>query len=161
VRTLKKSSERGALTLCQGQREGQVRTPKERRRVRGAYFLSRADGGTSEDTKRQPVRGTHLLSRVEGGTSQDTARKSASEGNSLPVKGRVKDMSRHRKKVSEQGELTNYRSQRKGQVKTPEQSQRKRDTYSLSRADGATSDDTKRKPASEGHSLPVDDREKK
>jgi hypothetical protein len=69
MRHRKKASQRGVLTLCREQTEGQVRTPKERRRARDTHALSRADGGTSENAER----------------------KAASEGHSRTVEGRRRD----------------------------------------------------------------------
>jgi hypothetical protein len=57
--------------LCPKQRGGPVRTPKESQRAKGTYILSREKGGISEDAEGKP----------------------ASEGNSLPVKGSMKDKS--------------------------------------------------------------------
>jgi hypothetical protein len=57
------------FTNCRGQREGQMRVPKESQRARG----------------------THILSKAEGGTSEHTERKTASEGYPQTVEGRVRD----------------------------------------------------------------------
>jgi hypothetical protein len=43
--------EQGALTVCQAQREGQVRTLRESKRVGDAHSLSSTEGRTSQDNK--------------------------------------------------------------------------------------------------------------
>jgi hypothetical protein len=47
-----------------------------------------------------------------------------------------------------------------GQVRTPRETERARVTHFLSSADTETSQDTKRKLESEGHSLPVEPRQR-
>src|SRR6266850_1199483 len=101
---------RGALTSCRGQRDGQVRILKEINCGRGTHFLSRAQGGSSQDTEEKLSargaltscrghrdgqvrtlkeidcgRGTHFLSRAQGWSSQDTERNRLQEGHSPSV----------------------------------------------------------------------------
>ena len=66
-----------------------------------------AEGGTRQDTEEiDRVSVTHFLEMAEGGTHQNTERNRPSEGHSLPGDGRVRDLSGHRKKTTEQGALT-------------------------------------------------------
>jgi len=89
-------TKQGALTSWRWQREGQVRTWKESNQARG----------------------THSLEIAEGGTSQDTERKQLSKGYSPTGDRKWRDKSRHRKKESKQGALTDWRQERQGQVRT-------------------------------------------
>ena len=67
-------------------------------------------------------RGTHSLETEEGGTSQDTERKQLSKAHSLPGDGRERDKSGQGKKATKQDTLTDWRWQRKGQVRTQKES---------------------------------------
>ena len=80
----KNPTEQEALTNWRRQREGLV--------------------GTQEETNR--TRGTHSLETTEGGTCQDIERSSPSEGHSLPGDDRGRDLSGHRKTLTERGALT-------------------------------------------------------
>jgi len=106
------------------------------------HFLETTEGGTSQNTERiQPSQGTHFLETTEkgqvrtqkesnqargtykleiteGGTSQDMERMQPSQEHSLPGDHRGRGKSGHGKKVTKQGALTNWRPQRKGQVRT-------------------------------------------
>ena len=66
-----------ALTLCQAQSKGVVRTAKER----------------------QEARGTHKLLREKQGVLQDSERKAASEWHSQTVEHWARDLSIKRKKA--------------------------------------------------------------
>jgi len=48
-----KATKQGALTDWRRQREGQVRTRKERNQARHTHFLETAEGGTSQDKERK------------------------------------------------------------------------------------------------------------
>ena len=85
------------------------------------------------------VRSTHFLETTEGGTSQDMERKQLSKGHSLPGDHRGRDKSGHRKKVTKQGALTNWRPQREGQVRTQKEINQVRGTYKLETTEGGTS----------------------
>jgi hypothetical protein len=112
-------TQRGALTGCQPQREGQVRTPRESETAKGTHELSGAAGDKSGHNRKargeekltgyraeregqiRTIRecenashgGTHFLSRPGGWTSQDSKRKRDGEGYSRTVKHRRKDKS--------------------------------------------------------------------
>jgi len=94
-------SERGALTNWRAQMDGQVRTRKESKRVRG----------------------THELESADGRTSQDTEGIQASEGHSQTGEHRWTDKSGHGRNLSERGALTTWRAQMDGQVKTWKESE--------------------------------------
>ena len=81
-------------------------------------------------------------------------RKQLSKGHSPTEDGRGRDKSGHGKKATKQGELTNWRQQREGQVRTWKESNQARGTHSLETAEGGTSQDMERKQPSKGHSLP-------
>ena len=68
-------TKRGAFTNWKSQREGQVRTQKERDRARGAHVLETTEGGTSQAGHRKEV---------------------PSEGRSRPGDHRGRDKSGHR-----------------------------------------------------------------
>ena len=108
----KKSTEGGTLTPWRRWRERLVRTRKEVNRVRD----------------------THLLDTAEGGTCQDTERNRPSEGHSLPGDGRGWDLSGNGKEPPGQGELTFWRRQREGLVRTRKQTHRSRGTHKLETA---------------------------
>src|SRR6266850_2096719 len=110
--------------------DGQVRTRKESKRVRGTHFLESADGRTSQD--------------MEGIR--------ASKGHSRPGKHRRMDKSGHGRNTSKRGALTYWRVQTDGQVRTRKESEQARGTHFLESADGWTSQDMEGIRASEGHS---------
>jgi len=89
-------------------------------------------------------RNTDWLENAEGGTSQDTEGNQLRVGKSLSGDGRG-ETSGHRKKMTEQGALTNWRWQGKGQVRKWREGDRARGTYKLETADGGTSQDTGKK----------------
>ena len=78
------------------------------------------------------------------------------EGHSLPGDSTGRDLSGHRKKLTERGALTNWRRRREGLVKTQKETDRPRCTDFLETADGGTCQDIKRNRPSEAHSLPGD-----
>src|SRR6266850_173067 len=112
--------------------DGQVRTRKESKRVRG----------------------THELESADGRTSQDTEGIQASEGHSHTGERRRTDKSGHGRNPSEQGALTPWKAQTDGQVRTWKEYKQVRGTHFLESADGWTSQDMEGIRASEGHSLP-------
>src|SRR6266850_978011 len=107
---------RGALTSCRAQREGLVRTLKESDRARG----------------------THILSRAEGGSRQDTERIRPREGHSHSVERRGRVSSGERNNPTARGALTACRAQREGLVRTLKESDRARGTHRLSSAEGGS-----------------------
>ena len=115
----KKSTDRGALTSWRRQTEGLVRTQKEIDRPRRTHFLETASGGTCQGTEETDrARRTHKLETASGGTCQVTERNRPTEVHSLTEDDRGRDLSRHRKKPTEQGALTSWRQQREGLVRT-------------------------------------------
>ena len=72
----------------------------------------------SEDTESEQMRGTHKLESADGQTSQDTEGIQVSKGHSHPGERRWMDKSGHRRNLSEQGALTNWRAQMDRQVRT-------------------------------------------
>ena len=76
---------------------------------------------------------------------EGTLRKQPSKAHSPTGDGRGRDKSGHRKKVTKQGALTNWRWQREGQVRTRKESDQARHTHFLEMAEGGTSQDTERK----------------
>jgi len=67
-----------------------------------------------------------------------------SEGHSPTGNGRGRDKSGHRKKLTKQGVLTDWRQQREGQVRIWKETDQERDTHILGTAEGGTSQDTER-----------------
>jgi hypothetical protein len=61
-----KARERRALTDCQVQTKGQVRTPRETKRTTSTHFLSSADRETSQDTKTKRESEGNLLAVERG-----------------------------------------------------------------------------------------------
>jgi hypothetical protein len=108
----------------------------------------------------QLTRGAHLLSSADGGAGQDSKRKPASEGHSRSVEDRAREWSEQRKKASQRGALTGCRAQSKGPVRTAKESQLARGTHLLSITERGTGQDSKGKPATDGHSHPVEQRVK-
>jgi hypothetical protein len=109
-------------------------TPKESQRERDTHFLSRAEGGTSEDTERKPASEWNSPTsegRPEGGggASEDSKSKPMSERYLLSDEGRGRD---------------------KWLVRTRKESQRAKGTHILLSAEGATSQDIKRKASERG-----------
>ena len=94
-RTQKRKTEQGVLTDWRPQRE-EVRTQK----------------GSDQ------ARGTHILGTTEGGTSQDMEGKQLNKGYSPTGDHRERDTSGYGKKGTKQGELTSWRPQGEGQVRT-------------------------------------------
>src|SRR6266850_1096516 len=92
----KNLTKQGALTLWRVQMDGQVRTWKE-----------------SDQS-----RGTHILKSADRQTSQDMERILLAEGHSHTRECRRTDKSEHRKNMTKQGALTNWRAQTDGQVRS-------------------------------------------
>ena len=119
----KKATERGALTSWRWQRKGLIRTWKESDRARRTHFLEMAEGRTCQDTEiNQP-----------------------SEGYSRSGDSRGSDLSRHGKKSTKRGVLTNWRRQREGLVRTRKEIERARGTHFLEMGEGETRQDMERK----------------
>ena len=136
----RKATEQGTLTPWRPQREGFVRTQKESNQERHTHFLETAEAGTSGHGKKLTEQGaltnwrpqrerlvrtwkesdrerhTHFLETVEGATCQDTKGKRPSKAHSQSGDHRGRDLSGHRKKLTEQGALTIWRPQREGLV---------------------------------------------
>ena len=78
----KKMSGQGAPTDCRAQKEGQIRTLKERKQVMGTHFLSSTEGGAEVNWPKGSVRakgkGTHFLSSA-GKLGKSRHQKEASE----------------------------------------------------------------------------------
>src|SRR6266850_2141572 len=101
-----------------------------------------------------PVRDTHFLESASGGTSEDTERRRASERGALTSWKTQKEGQLRTRRVSERARGTHVlETHREGQVRTRTESERAGGTHFLESASGGTRDDTKRKPASERHSL--------
>ena len=94
---------------------------------------------------------------AEGGTCQDTERNRLTKGHSHPGHGRGMDLSGHRKKLTEQGALTNWRRQ-KGLIRIQKATDRAKGTHVLKTAEGGTCQDTERNRLTKGHSHPGDGR---
>ena len=131
----------------------------------GTYKLETAEGGggggvvrTQKETN-QP-RGTHNLEMAEGGTCQDMERNQPTKGHLHSGDGRGRNLSGHRKKVTEQGTLTSWRQQRVGLLRTQKETDqlRVRGTHKLETTEGGTCWDIERNQLSKGHSHPGDRR---
>jgi len=85
-------------------------------------------------------------------------RKQLSKGHSQTGDSRGRDKSGHRKKLTEQGALTNWRPQREGQIRTQKETDQARGTHRLEITERGTSQDMERNQPSEGHPLPGDSR---
>ena len=88
------------------------------------------------------------------GPSQDTKRKRLNEGDSRTGNSNGKDKSGHEKKATKQWALTFWTWHHEEQVRTRNESDRARGTHILETASEGTSQDTKRKQLSDGHSHP-------
>ena len=109
VRTQKKPNQQGALTNWRRQREeGLVRTPKTQTE-QGALTFWRRQKEELVRTRQEihRARHAHFLETAKGETCQDTERNRLSQVHSRPGDGRRRDLSGHRKKLTEQGTLTN------------------------------------------------------
>ena len=85
-------------------------------------------------------------------------RSQPSKGNPLPGNGRGRDLSGHRRKLTERGALTSWGRRRKGLVRTPKETDQEKDTHSLGTIEGGTYQDVEKNRPSEGNSLPGDGR---
>ena len=150
----KKSTDRGTLTSWRWQREALVRTQKEIDRSRRTHQLETVVGGTSQDTQRNRQRRTHFLEAAEGGTCQDKERIRPTKAHSHPGDDRGRDLSGHRKKQTGRSQLTSWRRQREGLVRTRKETDRPRRTYNLEGAEGGTCQDTQINRPPEAHSQP-------
>jgi hypothetical protein len=99
---------------------------------------------------------THSLEATQGGTSKDMTRDQQGEVHSQTGDRTVRDKSGHRKKLTDRGALTTWRSCREGQVRTLKETDQARCTHSLETAQGGTSQDTKKNQQSEVNSLSKD-----
>ena len=81
------------------------------------------------------ARETHVLERTDVGTGQDMETKRGSEGSSLlgEPEGRRRDWSGHRNKARQQGELTSWRWQTSGLIRSQIDSDSMRGTHDLGR----------------------------
>ena len=79
-------------------------------------------------------------------------KKRGTEGNSLAEESRHRDWSGHLKKARNRGELTSWRGQTSGLVKTWKEGEAAIGTYDLDRADIGTSQDMQVKRGSVGNS---------
>ena len=95
---------------------------------------------------------------AERGTCQDTERNQSTEAHSHPGDSRERDLSRHRKKPTDRGALTNWRRQTEGLVRTRKATDRPRRTHFLEAAEGGTCQDSKRNRSTEAHSQTGDGR---
>ena len=126
VRTIKKVTEQEALTNCRPHQGAQLRTGKERDRVRG----------------------THELDTMSGGTCQNTGTIRLSEGDSHPgVAWGVG--SGHGKKVAEREALTSWRLYREAQVRIQKECNRQRAAHQLETESGGISQTMERMRLSE------------
>jgi hypothetical protein len=130
---LKKAIDRGALTSCRVQSEGQLRPAKESERAKGAHSLEGTEGRKYQDSERKPASKGHLRARShrERDTSgQQTESERARCTHELEsIRGR--DKSGRNKKASARGTLTSWSAQREGQVETAKISKRVRGTHIL------------------------------
>jgi hypothetical protein len=117
-------NKRGALTPWPGQREGQIRTPKESERARDTHMLVSAE--------------------VQGSTMKQGIRESEGHSRSGEHKGRDKLGRQAEKKTRKQGPLTDWRTQRHGQVSIVKESERTTVTHKLESERGIN-EDNKRK----------------
>ena len=83
-------------------------------------------------------------------TGQDMEIKQGSEGNSRAGEGRRRDWSGQGDKLRQQGELTNWRCQMPGLVRTRKQSEVVRGTHNLKRVDIGTGQDMETSEAARG-----------
>src|SRR6267142_1410159 len=100
------------------------------------------DGQVRTRKEYKQVRGTHPLESADGWTSQDMEGIRASEGHSHSGERRRTDKSGHGRNLSKQGALTSWRAQMDGQVRTRKESEQARGTHKLESADRRTSQDT-------------------
>ena len=137
-----------AHSLPRDRRVALVKTRKEGDRTSCTHQLETGEGEISQDTDRMDsTRDTHQLETAERGTCEDTEIKSPSEGHSLSEDRRGRDcqnkatpsewhsptgvregrnLSGHRKEVTQRGALTNSRPQREGLIRAVKESDRVR-----------------------------------
>jgi hypothetical protein len=154
-----KPTEQGALTLWRWQRRdlsGHEMRPTEQGAL--TYWRRQSEGLVRTRKETDRARGTHFLETTEGGTCQDTERNRQSDAHSQTGDSRGRDLSEYGKKPTERGELTPWRWQREGFLRTCKEINRVRGTHFLEKAEGGTCQDTERNRPSKGHSLPGDDR---
>ena len=95
----------------------------------------------------------HQLETAEGETCQDMKRKWPSDGHSPTGYRRGRDLSGHKKKVTEGRVLTSWEPQRERLVRTQRECDRERGTHFLVTTEGGTCQDMGRKRPSNGHPL--------
>ena len=156
---IKKPTDQSALTNWRWPREGLVRTWKETGRARHTHQLGTAEEGTCQDMERNPLTEAHSHSGDgRGGTCQDTEKNRPTEAHSHPGDGRGRDLSEHRKQLTNQGALTSWRQQRERLVRTWKETDQPRHTHILETASGGYCQDTERNRLSEAHSPTGDSR---
>ena len=103
----------------------------------GHSRTGRRRGQDSQDIERERASERHSLSGERRRGVKLGNQKKASERYSLPGDGECqrRDRSGHGKKVSEAGALTNWRVQRKLQLRTPKERERARGTHELESAE--------------------------
>ena len=79
---------------------------------------------------------------MEGGACQDTERNRPTEVHSRTGNDRGRDLSGHRKKLADQGALTNWRQQREKLVRTQKETNQPRHTHILETKEGGTCQDS-------------------
>ena len=87
-------------------------------------------------------------------------KRTAGEAHSLSRDNRRRDLSGHRKKLTERGPLTSWRRQKKELVSTWRETNQARRTYFLETVEGGSCQDTERTRPSEAHSRSGDGRER-
>ena len=106
----KKKTKQGALTLWRQQREGLVRTGKEKDRARGTHILEISERGTCQYTERNQPSEVHSQTGDSRGRGfSGDGKKPTERGtgkHSLSGNGRRRDLSGHGKKKTGRGALT-------------------------------------------------------
>ena len=104
------------------------------------------------------ARDTHQLQTAEEGSCWNTERNQPRNGYSLPGDHRGRDLSKHKKKPTEQGALTLWTPERNVLVRTQNGSDRARCAHTLETAEGGACQDTERNRPGKGHSQTGDHR---
>jgi hypothetical protein len=172
--TVKESQQRKSTHFLWSTERGTRQDANESQRARCTHELSSKNGSTSHDRERKRANESLTNCRAGGRTIQNSERKPEDEGHSRPVESKGGHQSGQQRGSNEQEALTLYRAKREqvrkmkegqrargthqlssteGNFKTIKQSQRG-DTHVLLSTDGGTSQYSKTKPGSDGHSRP-------
>jgi hypothetical protein len=154
---IKPASEGDSRTVERRARDGSGQRNKPA--SEGTHVLSNAERGTGQGSGKKPASEEH--SRAVKCRARDWSgqrKKTVSEGHSRSVGRRARDWSAQRKKASQRGTLTHCQAQSEGLVRRAKEGQPARGTHVLSSAEQGSGQNSERKPASEGHSRPVERR---